>query len=106
MALEQRFIEGSEMGADEQYFDSLSILFSYDEREPVFQHSCEMLSTKIPYSNELNRMFASVVRIQEDRDVYFSCEYTKQYNNIPVLVDINPIDVDEFLDFYNDGLVV
>lgn len=106
MALEQKFIEGSEIGAEEQYFDSLSALFKYEERDPVFQHSCEMLSTKIQYSNTQNRMFASVVDIGDGRRVYFSCEYIKMYNSIPMLCDIQPIDVDEFLDFYNDGLVV
>lgn len=106
MGLEQKYIESGLLEADEQFMESLLTYFEYQDRDPIFQIVCDALEEKAKATFAgIHRHFVSVYH-NGDSPIFIRCYYTKQDGMIASLLDIEPIDIDTYLDAHNEGLAI
>jgi hypothetical protein len=105
MGLEQKYIESGELEAEEDFIESLLIYFEHKDRDPIFQKLCDLLSEKAQATFAgITRHFVTVHH--GDSDIFLRCYYKKQDGMIALLIDIEPISVDTYLDAFNEGLAL
>jgi len=78
-------------------FNSLSD-YSLTDASLIVAQALAVLS-ELPIKNGWSQEVAGVITDNDEDPIFFVIEYLKQEDDIPILIDINPIEVDEYLDF-------
>lgn len=98
MDLELKFLEDElRYEIDDWFFQQLSD-YSLTDASLIVAQALAVLS-ELPIKNGWSQEVAGVITDDNEDPIFFVIEYLKQEDDIPILIDINPIDVDEYLDF-------
>lgn len=98
MDLELKFLEDElRYEIDDWFFQQLSD-YSLTDASLIVAQALAVLS-ELPIKNGWSQEVAGVITDDDEDPIFFVIEYLKQEDDIPILIDINPIDVDEYLDF-------
>lgn len=98
MDLELKFLEDEMLyEIDDWFFQQLSD-YSLTDASLIVAQTLAVLS-ELPSKNGWSQEVAGVITDDNTEPIFFVVEYLKQEDDIPILIDINPIDVDEYLDF-------
>ena len=100
MDLELKYIEDKFLYEIDEYFFSALDSFTLDEASMMVGQVLAIL-TELPDKQGWSQEVAGVIKttIKTEDPVFFKVEYLKEEGHIPILVDINEIEVDEYLDF-------
>lgn len=96
MDSELKFIEGTNFDIDEYFAEKLNELTSHQRTDILYQ--IIPLLNELPEVNGWSQLIAGVVK--GDNPLYFSIEFLKQVDEIPFLLDLHELEVDEYLDLY------
>jgi hypothetical protein len=98
MDLELKFLEDElRYEIDDWFFQQLSD-YSLTDASLIVAQALAVLS-ELPIKNGWSQEVAGVITDDVQDPIFFVIEYLKQEDDIPILIDINPIEVDEYLDF-------
>lgn len=98
MDLELKFLEDElRYEIDDWFFQQLSD-YSLTDASLIVAQALAVLS-ELPIKNGWSQEVAGVITDDDEDPIFFVIEYLKQEDDIPILIDINPIEVDEYLDF-------
>jgi len=98
MDLELKFLEDElRYEIDDWFFQQLSD-YSLTDASLIVAQALAVLS-ELPIKNGWSQEVAGVITDNDEDPIFFVIEYLKQEDDIPILIDINPIEVDEYLDF-------
>lgn len=98
MDLELKFLEDElRYEIDDWFFQQLSD-YSLSDASLIVAQALAVLS-ELPIKNGWSQEVAGVITDDNEDPIFFVIEYLKQEDDIPILIDINPIEVDEYLDF-------
>jgi len=100
MDLELKYIEDKFLYEIDEYFFSALDSFTLDEASMMVGQVLAIL-TELPDKQGWSQEVAGVIKttIKTEDPLFFKVEYLKEEGHIPILVDINEIEVDEYLDF-------
>lgn len=96
MDSELKFIEGTNFDIDEYFAEKINELSSHERKSILYQ--IIPILNDLPEVNGWSQLIAGVVK--GDNPLYFSVEFLKQVDEIPFLLDLHELDVDEYLDLY------
>jgi|TARA_R110002153_G_scaffold4195_5_gene20162 hypothetical protein len=96
MDLELKYIEDKLSYEIDEWFFSQLELFSIPDATVIIGQILSILD-ELPEKDEWSQEVAGVVH--KESPVFFVIEYLKETVSIPILIDINEIEVDEYLDF-------
>jgi len=96
MDLVQRYIEDKiEYEIDDWFYQQLSN-YSVDEATLMVGQTLSVLS-ELPKEDGWTQELAGVIKGKDP--LFFRIEYLNEDGHVPVLIDVNEIEVDEYLDF-------
>lgn len=91
---EQKFIEGIDFETDEWFVERLKE-FPKGYRIEIL-HDVLPVMENLPTENGWSQVVSGVIRYPEP--VFYLLEYLKQDKELPYLIDVEEIDVDDYLD--------
>ena len=98
MDAEQRYIEEANFEFEDVAYDKIITLgnLGYHLAMTIHDHA-----HKIPVKNGIIEKYA--VMVQRDGDTPFKVKIFYQDDDVPILVDVEKIDMDEYLDLINQN---
>jgi len=98
MDAEQRYIEEANFEFEDMAYDKIISLgnLGYHLAMTIHEHA-----HKIPVNNGIIQKFG--VMVEDDGDIPFQVKVFHQDDDVPILVDIDEIDMDEYLDLINQN---
>tara|TARA_B110000908_G_scaffold172585_1_gene241008 strand:- start:21024 stop:21413 length:390 start_codon:yes stop_codon:yes gene_type:complete len=92
----RKYIEDKvEYEIDEWFYEQLSY-YKIEDASLIIAQTLAVLES-LPEKNGWSQEVAGVIKNEEP--IFFVVEYLKQPQEIPILIDINEIELDEYLDF-------
>tara|TARA_R100001591_G_scaffold116033_1_gene132372 strand:- start:1270 stop:1701 length:432 start_codon:yes stop_codon:yes gene_type:complete len=96
MDLQLKFLEDNFLYEIDDWFFSQLRKFSVNEATVIIGQVLSIID-ELPDRNGWSQSVAGVIK--KKNPTFFVVEYLKQKNDIPILVDIEEIEVDEYLDY-------
>ena len=98
MDAEQRYIEEANFEFEDMAYDKIISLgnLGYHLAMTIHEHA-----HKIPVNNGIIQKFG--VMVEDDGDIPFQVKVFHQDDDVPILVDMDEIDMDEYLDLINQN---
>ncbi len=98
MDAEQRYIEEANFEFEDMAYDKIISLgnLGYHLAMTIHEHA-----HKIPVNNGIIQRFG--VMVEDDGDIPFQVKIFHQDDDVPILVDMDEIDIDEYLDLMNQN---
>lgn len=98
MDLKLKFLEDELWYEVDDWFRQQLSDYSLTDASLIVAQALAVLS-ELPIKNGWSQEVAGVITDDVEDPIFFVIEYLKQEDDIPILIDINPIEVDEYLDF-------
>ena len=104
MDLELKYTEDKFQYEIDEYFFFFLDVFTLDEASMMVGQVLAII-TELPDKKGWSQEVAGVLKsyTHNKEPLFFKIEYLKEQGHIPILVDINEIEVDEYLDFIIDN---
>jgi hypothetical protein len=100
MDLQLKFLEDElAYEVDDWFYQQLGY-YSIDDASRIIGQTVSVMEF-LPIKNGWTQEVAGVIKKEEP--IFFVVEYLKQETERPILVDLNEIDVDEYLDFISNN---
>ncbi len=100
MDLELKFLEDDlAYEVDDWFYEQLGY-YEVDDASIIIGQTVAVMDY-LPIKNGWSQEVAGVIKKTEP--IFFVVEYLKQENERPILVDLNEIDVEEYLDFISNN---
>jgi len=100
MDLQLKFLEDElAYEVDDWFYQQLGY-YSIDDASRIIGQTVSVMEF-LPIKNGWTQEVAGVIKKEEP--IFFVVEYLKQETERPILVDLNEIEVDEYLDFISDN---
>lgn len=98
MDLKQRFIEDNNF-AVEEWFANKVLLLSVESRNEIIQDLADVipyLPIMIPQENTIWEQ--RIYGVTKNENIFYAIDYINEEGEIPVVIDLEYVDVDEYLD--------
>lgn len=99
MDLLLKYLEGNTFYEIEDWFYNQLGLYSIEDSSYIIAQTLAVVDF-LPKQNGWTQEVAGVIKNEEP--IFFVIEYLKQEDDIPILVDLNEIEVEEYLDFIDN----